>query len=207
MNETTADTDFIHVFEPGSAPARKPLLLLHGTGGDERDLLSLGRTVAPGASLLSPRGKVLEGAAPRFFRRLAEGVFDEEDLRRRTDELADFVLHARERHGLPAPIALGFSNGANIAAALLLQRPEILAGAALLRAMRPFARAPQAELPGKPVLLLSGGLDPIVPAASAEELAGQLEEGGARVEHRVLPAGHGLGQADLALLREWLARA
>ena len=133
MTTTTVDTDFIHVFEPGSAPARKPLLLLHGTGGDERDLLSLGRTVAPGASLLSPRGKVLEGAAPRFFRRLAEGVFDEEDLRRRTDELADFVLHARERHGLPAPIALGFSNGANIAAALLLQRPEILAGAALLR--------------------------------------------------------------------------
>lgn len=206
MIDTNAATDFIHIFEPGSDPARPPLLLLHGTGGDERDLLSLGRTVAPGASLLSPRGKVLEGAAPRFFRRLAEGVFDEADLRRRTDELADFVLTARERYGLPAPIALGFSNGANIAAALLLQRPEILAGAALLRAMKPFARAPRADLADKPVLLLSGALDPIIPAANAEELAGQLTAGGAAVEHRVLPAGHGLGQADLALLGDWLAR-
>jgi phospholipase/carboxylesterase len=202
----TADTDFIHVFEPGSDPARRPLLLLHGTGGDERDLLSLGRTVAPGASLLSPRGKVLEGAAPRFFRRLAEGVFDEADLRRRTDELAEFVLRSRERYGLPAPIALGFSNGANIAAAMLFQRPEILAGAALLRAMVPFAEAPHADLAGKPVLILSGALDPIVPKTNAEALAGQLGESGAVVEHRVLPAGHGLGQADIGLLGDWLAR-
>lgn len=202
----TATTDFIHVFEPGSDPARRPLLLLHGTGGDERDLLSLGRTVAPGASLLSPRGKVLEGAAPRFFRRLAEGVFDEADLRRRTDELAEFVLWARERCGLPAPIALGFSNGANIAAALLLQRPEILAGAALLRAMVPFAEPLQADLTGKPVLILSGALDPIVPKANAELLAKRLGESGAAVEHRLLPTGHGLGQADIGLLGDWLAR-
>lgn len=203
----TATTAFIHVFEPGSDPARRPLLLLHGTGGDERDLLSLGRTVAPGASLLSPRGKVLEGAAPRFFRRLAEGVFDEADLRRRTDELAEFVLWARERYGLPAPIALGFSNGANIAAALLLQRPEILAGAALLRAMVPFAEPLQADLTGKPVLILSGALDPIVPKANAELLAKRLGESGAAVEHRLLPAGHGLGQADIGLLGDWLARS
>jgi phospholipase/carboxylesterase len=206
MTATTVDADFIHVFEPGSDPAGRPLLLLHGTGGDERDLLSLGRTVAPGASLLSPRGKVLEGAAPRFFRRLAEGVFDEADLRRRTDELAEFVLAARERHGLPAPIALGFSNGANIAAAMLLQRPEILAGAALLRAMTPFAEPPHADLTGKPVLILSGALDPIVPKANAEALARQLGESGATVEHRTLPAGHGLGQADIGLLADWLAR-
>lgn len=206
MTATTVDTDFIHVFEPGANPDRRPLLLLHGTGGDERDLLSLGRTVAPGASLLSPRGKVLEGAAPRFFRRLAEGVFDELDLRRRTDELAEFVLRARERYGLTAPIALGFSNGANIAAAMLLQRPEILAGAALLRAMAPFSEPPHADLAGKPVLILSGALDPIVPKANAETLAGQLGESGAVVEHRVLPAGHGLGQADIGLLGDWLAR-
>lgn len=206
MTATTVDTDFIHVFEPGSDPARRPLLLLHGTGGDERDLLSLGRTVAPGASLLSPRGKVLEGAAPRFFRRLAEGVFDETDLGRRTDELAEFVLRARERYGLPAPIALGFSNGANIAAALLLRRPDILAGAALLRAMVPFAKPPHADLAGKPVLILSGALDPIVPKANAEALAWQLGERGGAVEHRVLPAGHGLGQADIGVLNDWLAR-
>lgn len=206
MTETKADTGFIHVFEQGSDAARRPLLLLHGTGGDERDLLPLGRTVAPGASLLSPRGKVLEGAAPRFFRRLAEGVFDEADLRRRTDELADFVLEARERYGLAAPIALGFSNGANIAAAMLLQRPEVLAGAALLRAMVPFTQAPRADLSGKPVLVLSGALDPIVPAANAEKLARQLGENGAEVQHRVLPAGHGLGQADIGLLNGWLER-
>ena len=206
MTAPTIDTDFIHVFEPGGDPARPPLLLLHGTGGDERDLLSLGRTVAPGASLLSPRGKVLEGAAPRFFRRLAEGVFDEADLKRRTDELAEFVLAARERYGLPAPIALGFSNGANIAAAMLMQRPQILAGAALLRAMVPFAEPPRADLAGKPVLILSGALDPIVPKVNAEALARQLGESGATVEHRVLPAGHGLGQSDIGLLKDWLAR-
>lgn len=206
MTDTKADTGFIHVFEHGSDPARKPLLLLHGTGGDERDLLGLGRTVAPGASLISPRGKVLEGAAPRFFRRLAEGVFDEDDLRRRTDELADFVLEARERYGLAAPIALGFSNGANIAAAMLLQRPDVLAGAALLRAMVPFAEPPRADLKGKPVLVLSGALDPIVPASNAERLVRQLGESGAAVEHRVLPAGHGLGQADLSLLNDWFGR-
>jgi len=206
MTDTQADTGFIHVFERGSDPARKPLLLLHGTGGDERDLLGLGRTVAPGASLISPRGKVLEGAAPRFFRRLAEGVFDEDDLRRRTDELADFVLEARERYGLAAPIALGFSNGANIAAAMLLQRPDVLAGAALLRAMVPFAEPPRADLEGKPVLVLSGALDPIVPASNAERLVRQLGENGAAVEHRVLPTGHGLGQADLGVLHDWFGR-
>lgn len=206
MTATTADADFIHVFEPGGDPSRRPLLLLHGTGGDERDLLQLGRTVAPGVSLLSPRGKVLEGAAPRFFRRLAEGVFDEADLRRRTDELAEFVRQARERHGLPAPIALGFSNGANIAAALLLQRPEVLAGAALLRAMVPFKEAAPADLAGKPVLILSGALDPIVPRDSAEALARRLGDAGADVTHRMLPAGHGLGQADIGLVSDWLAR-
>lgn len=198
--------DFIHVFERGEDSARPPLLLLHGTGGDERDLLPLGRAVAPGASLLSPRGKVLEGAAPRFFRRLAEGVFDEADLTARTHELADFVEEARERHGLPAPIALGFSNGANIAASLLLLRPEVLAGAALLRAMPPFREPPSPDLSGKPILLLSGLMDPIMPAAASNVLADGLVALGAEVEHRALPAGHGLIQADIGLLQAWLAQ-
>lgn len=206
MTVTTADTGFSHVFEPGADPARKPLLLLHGTGGDERDLLALGRAVAPGASLLSPRGKVLEGSAPRFFRRLAEGVFDEADLSRRTHELADFIGEARARYGLPAPIAVGFSNGANIAASLLLLRPEALAGAALLRAMPPFRDPPAADLAGKPVLMLSGLLDPIIPAAEAEGLAALLAENGAVVEQRNLPTGHGLSQTDIGLLKDWLAR-
>ncbi len=205
--DTVATTDFIHVYEPGADAGRPPLLLLHGTGGDERDLLGLGRAVAPGASLLSPRGRVLEGAMPRFFRRLAEGVFDEEDLRRRTHELADFIGWARQRHGLPAPLAVGFSNGANIAASLLLLRPEALAGAALLRAMSPFAKPPTADLGGKRVLVLSGAMDPIVPAGDAQRLARTLSASGASVDHRILPAGHGLSQGDIGLLTGWLGQA
>jgi phospholipase/carboxylesterase len=205
--DAPATTDFIHVYEPGADHHRPPLLLLHGTGGDERDLLGLGRAVAPGASLLSPRGQVLEGAMPRFFRRLAEGVFDEDDLRRRTQDLADFVEDARRRYGLAAPVAVGFSNGANIAASLLLLRPGVLAGAALLRAMSPFATPPQADLAGQRVLILSGAMDPIVPAADARRLAQTLSGHGASVDHRVLPAGHGLSQPDIGLLQSWLAGA
>lgn len=201
-----APAAFIHRFEPATAPGLPPLLLLHGTGGDENDLLPLGRTVLPGAALLSPRGQVLEAGMPRFFRRLTEGVFDEADLTRRTHELADFIAAAQERHGLPAPLALGFSNGANIAAALLLLRPEALSGAVLLRAMAPFAEPPAAAaLAGKPVLLLSGSLDPIVPEESAGRLAAALEKAGARLEHRSLPIGHGLSQADIGIVREWLS--
>jgi phospholipase/carboxylesterase len=196
---------FLHRFVPGSGVERAPLLLLHGTGGDENDLLPLGQAVAPGAALLSPRGQVLEHGAPRFFRRLAEGVFDEADLRRRVDDLATFVAEARRTYGLAAPVALGFSNGANIAAAMLLLKPEVLAGAALVRAMVPLAEPPAADLGGRPVLVLSGAMDPIVPAANAAALVGQLEGAGGRVDHRILPAGHGLGQADLAVLAQWFA--
>lgn len=205
--DTATTSDFIHVHERGADAARAPLLLLHGTGGDERDLLGLGRAVAPGATLLSPRGQVLEGAMPRFFRRLSEGVFDEDDLRRRTHELADFVETARERYGLAQPVALGFSNGANIAASVLLLRPKVLAGAALLRAMSPFAQPPQADLTGKRVLILSGAMDPIVPAADVGRLAQTLSTNGTTVDHRTLPAGHGLSQADVNLLGGWLAAA
>jgi phospholipase/carboxylesterase len=207
MMDATATTDFIHVFEPASDPARAPLLLLHGTGGDECDLIGLGRAVAPGAALLSPRGKVLEGPMPRFFRRLAEGVFDEDDLRRRTHELADFIEASRARYGLAQPVAVGFSNGANIAASLLLLRPEVLAGAALLRAMSPFAQPLQADLTGKRVLILSGAMDPIVPADDVGRLAKTLSGNGASVDHRTLPAGHGLSQPDIGLLQSWLAAA
>jgi phospholipase/carboxylesterase len=199
------ETDFIHVFEAGNKD-KPPLLLLHGTGGDERDLLPLGRMVAPGFTLLSPRGKVLEHGMPRFFRRLAEGVFDEADLIRRTDELADFVETARAAHGLAAPVALGFSNGANIAAAMLYRQPDVLSGAALIRAMTPFAQAPENPLSGKPVLILSGDADPILPAENAARLAAALEAAGAEVSHLVLPAGHGLTQPDLKLTTEWMTR-
>ena len=195
---------FNHRFEPASAPGRPPLLLLHGTGGDENDLLPLGRMVAPGSALLSPRGKVLEGGMPRFFRRLAEGVFDEADVRARALELADFLAEARVAYRLEAPLAPGFSNGANIAAALLWLRPEALAGAVLMRAMVPLRTAPEADLTGKPVLILSGAMDPIVPADNAARLAQQLTAAGANVTHETLPGGHGLSQADVTLAREWL---
>src|SRR5919112_2434518 len=106
---TSTSLSFIHRFEPGADPRARPLLLLHGTGGDENDLIGLGRAVAPGAPLLSPRGKVLENGMPRFFRRLAEGVFDEADVRHRASELADFIISARPAYGLSAPVAIGFS--------------------------------------------------------------------------------------------------
>jgi phospholipase/carboxylesterase len=204
---TKTETAFIHRFVPATAPGRAPLLLLHGTGGDETDLLPLGQMVAPGAALLSPRGKVLENGMPRFFRRLAEGVFDEEDVVRRAHELADFVAEAQQDKALPAPVAVGFSNGANIAAAMMLLRPESLAGAVLIRAMVPLASPPVADLAGKPVLILSGAMDPIVPEENASRLAALLSEAGARVQHEVLPAGHGLSQADVSLIRTWFARS
>ncbi|MFG1465403.1 alpha/beta hydrolase [Xanthobacter sp. DSM 24535] len=194
---------YVHRFEPALNPGAAPLLLLHGTGGDESDLLPLGRMLSPDAALLSPRGNVLEGGMPRFFRRLAEGVFDHEDVRRRSDELAGFVVDARSRYGLAAPMAVGFSNGANIAAAVLLRHPGVLAGAVLLRAMVPLEEAGIGDLAGTPVLILSGSMDPIVPAANAATLAGMLTAAGAAVEHVTLPAGHGLTQADLAKAQAW----
>lgn len=203
----TNDTSlsFIHRFQPARAPGAAPLLLLHGTGGDENDLLPLGRAVSPNAALLSPRGKVMEGGMPRFFRRLAEGVFDEADVRRRADELADFIAEARVAYDLPAPVALGFSNGANIAAAVLQLHPDALAGAVLLRAMVPLTDPPEADLTGKKILMLSGAVDPIVPASNSARLADILTRQGAHVRHQVLPVGHGLSQADLGLSQEWLA--
>ncbi|WP_230533283.1 alpha/beta hydrolase [Microvirga roseola] len=200
------DLSFTHRYEPAPEPGPPPLLLLHGTGGDENDLLPLGRMIAPGSARLSPRGNVLEGGMPRFFRRLAEGVFDEEDVRLRAHELADFVEEARKAYDLAAPIAAGFSNGANIAAAVLQLRPEVLAGAVLLRAMVPLQDPPVADLRGKPVLVLSGAADPLIPPENAGRLAALLSEAGARVEHRILPVGHGLSQSDVILAKEWIEK-
>lgn len=195
---------FVHRFEQGSDDPGKALLLLHGTGGDENDLVPLGRTIAPTASLLSPRGKILENGMPRFFRRMAEGVFDEDDVRRRANELADFVREARSSYGLSELIAAGYSNGANIAAAMLLLRPETLDGAILLRAMAPLSQPPAVGLAGTPVLILSGAADPIITPAKAAQLAELLQAAGAKVEHHTLPTGHQLSQADIGLARKWL---
>ena len=201
----THELSFIHRFEPGISTAA-PLLLLHGTGGDENDLLTLGKTLAPDRSLLSPRGKVLENGMPRFFRRLAEGVFDEQDVIKRAHELADFIVEAGETYKLSKPFAVGFSNGANIAAAILLLRPEVLSGAILLRAMVPLAKPPQADLAEKQVLIISGTSDPIIPASNAALLATMLKNAHADVQHETLPTGHNLTQNDVTLASKWLNR-
>lgn len=197
----------VHRWEPGAAGSTATLLLLHGTGGDEHDLLPLGRLAAPGAALLSVRGNVLEHGAPRFFRRLAEGVFDLDDLHRRTGDLADFVSAAGPRYGF-APdrlYALGFSNGANIAASLLLSRPAALAGGVLIRAMVPFEPASPPDLAGRAVLLSQGKADAMIPAAGAQRLDAILRAAGADVELAWQQAGHGLVPGDVSAAQRWLA--
>lgn len=191
----------VHRWEPGTRPDAPTLLLLHGTGGDENDLISLGRMLAPGSALLSPRGNVLEQGAPRFFRRLAEGVFDIEDLHRRTTELADFIAAASEHYGFPLSslLAVGYSNGANVAASLLLSRPEVLAGGVLYRAMVPFEPSVPVHVAGKRVLISAGQFDPMISRPGSERLAAILREGGAEVELAWQPASHGLTQADVTL--------
>jgi phospholipase/carboxylesterase len=167
--------------------------------------MPLGHEIAPGAALLSPRGNVLEGNMPRFFRRFREGLFDEEDVRCRAGKLANFVTKARRAYGLAEPLALGYSNGANIAAAVLLLHPKTFVGAILLRAMAPLADLPRPDLSGVPVLILSGLNDPIAPRSSADKLAAALAAAGARVERDDLPAGHGLTQADVTRAKAFYA--
>jgi phospholipase/carboxylesterase len=198
--------DFIHEFVPGKSD--RTLLLLHGTGGNERDLIPLGRDLDPSASLISPRGKVLENGMPRFFRRLAEGVFDVEDLKKRTHELADFVVIAAQRYEIEVKniIAVGYSNGANIAASMLLLRPEILSAAILFRAMVPLNPETQPNLSSVGVWLGAGTMDPIVPASETKQLAELLRDAGADVTVRFFQGGHELTHNDIDAAREWLDR-
>jgi phospholipase/carboxylesterase len=199
--------EFAHRFVPAARPGLPSLLLLHGTGGNEDDLLPLGERLLPGAARLSPRGQVLEHGMPRFFRRLAEGVFDLDDLRRRTSELADFVDAARTRYDLGPlpPVAVGLSNGANIAAAMLLLRPGTLGGALLLRPMVPLVPDPMPVLAGVPVQINAGTADPIVTPAQSEALAALLRRAGAAVTIDWVRGGHGLTQQDLELGARFLA--
>jgi len=200
------DLDFVHVYEPPADPNAPILLLLHGTGGNEQDLLSLGEILAPDAGMLSPRGKVLERGAPRFFRRLAEGVFDIEDLKFRTGELADFLLAAAARYGFDAArlIAVGFSNGANIAASTMLLRPDALTGGILIRAMVPLVPDPLPTLPRTRLLLSNGRTDPLVSLDETERLAKLFRDAGADVTLKWQPGGHELTQGDVSAARQWL---
>lgn len=199
---------FVHRYRPGASPDAPTLLLLHGTGGNEDDLLPLAPMLDENAGVLSPRGNVLERGMPRFFRRLAEGVFDLDDLKLRTQELGDFVGAAAAHYCFDPSrvVAVGFSNGANIAASLLLLRPEVLAGAVLFRAMVPLVPEFLPLLPRTPVLLSNGTFDQMVPAAETERLAALLRQAGADVTLAWQPAGHELTQEDIAQAREWLAQ-
>ncbi|MDQ2699773.1 MAG: alpha/beta hydrolase [Actinomycetota bacterium] len=199
-------SEFEHVFQPGEGPWT--LLLLHGTGGDENDLVPLGRQLVPAAPLLSPRGKVLEnGVSPRFFRRLAVGELDIPDLLERTDELAGWVTDSAVNYSFdPARvIAIGLSNGANIAVSLLFRHPGLLAAAALLRPMLPYDPDPGLDLSGTSVLIAAGGRDPLVPANESITLSKELESHGADVTMQLNPdSGHGLTEGDLVETSRWL---
>jgi predicted esterase len=210
MSSQPRSSAYLHRFVSAeSQPARGTLLLLHGTGGNEEDLLPLGQGISAGDwNLLSPRGQVLENGMPRFFRRLAEGVFDEADLVRRANELADFVCTAAQQYQFdPARVfAFGYSNGANMAAAILLLRPSSLAGAVLLRAMLPIVPESLPNLTDVSVLLSAGRLDSLIPIEGTRRLAALLRECGAEVEEHWQPGSHQLTQNDILAAREWLRR-
>lgn len=201
------DLGFIHVFHPPADQDAPVLLALHGTGGNEHDLVPLAQMLAPSGGVLSPRGKVLERGMPRFFRRLAEGVFDLDDLKLRTAELADFATRAAAHYGLTGHriIAVGFSNGANIAASVLLLRPGVLSGGVLFRAMVPLMPDPLPSLNGTPVFVSGGERDPLIPVEGTERLADLLRDAGADVTLVWQPVGHQLTQADVTQAREWLS--
>jgi phospholipase/carboxylesterase len=200
----SSQPDFLHEFVPGNSS--RTLLLLHGTGGNERDLIPLGRELDPNASLLSPRGKVLENGMPRFFRRLAEGVFDLEDLRARTNELADFVAAAVRHYKLAVNnvIGVGYSNGANIAASMLLLRPEIVHEAILFRAMVPLTPEKLPNLSSVRVWIGAGDQDPIIPPSESQRLVDLLNSTGADVTIRFFNSGHGLTNGEVEAASQWL---
>jgi predicted esterase len=204
--------DFVHRYIPpasgGELAGSTTLLLLHGTGGDENDMIPLGRALLPGAAILSPRGKVLEHGAARFFRRLAAGVFDQEDLALRTEELSGFVEAAERNYGLDphGVVAVGFSNGANIAASILLRRPDVLRGAVLLSPMVPFEPESLPKLEGTSVFIGAGRNDPMVKPGEVERLAEILREAGAEVTMHWEPGGHTVTEGELQAAREWIAR-
>ena len=210
MSEQQVGLDRPHVFQPAEdVAAGPPLLLLHGTGGDEYDLLSLRDHISPGAAVLSVRGTVLENGMPRFFRRLREGVFDEDDLARQADDLADFVVAACQAYEIQerSLVAVGFSNGANIASAVMLGRPGLLAGAVLLAAMVPYAEPPAADLSGTLVIISNGARDPMISAEVTRVLASQLDERGAEVIELPHPGGHQIDPRVLPQIRSLIGRA
>jgi predicted esterase len=201
------DLEFVHKYVPSPGGSPLTFLLLHGTGGNENDLLRLGRELSPGAGLLSPRGRVLENGMPRFFRRLAEGVFDIGDLTDQTHALTRFVESASQAYGfsLDRVVAVGYSNGANIAGSMLILHPESLAGAVLFRPMVPFMPETLPNLLRKPILIFAGERDTIVPREEPQRLEDILSRSGADVTLRWAPATHAITGEEVAAAKRWLA--
>jgi phospholipase/carboxylesterase len=196
---TTLDHKFIE-----GDPAAPALLLLHGTGGGPDDLLELGRALSPASSMLAPAGPVSENGAARWFRRLAEGVFDYKDVVARANQLADFILTARERYELQHLVAVGFSNGANIAGAVTLLRPDALTEAALFASMLPVPASPEHDLSATRVFLSNGERDPMAPLASVEQFVTLLRERDAEVTAHRHPGGHQVTLNAVAAAKAWL---
>lgn len=193
--------DFAEVAAPKGAPL---LLLLHGTGGDENDLIDLGKQLMPNARLISPRGDVSEAGAPRFFRRLGMGVYDMADLERATLKMADFIAERLAETGPPRVAALGYSNGANILAAVLFQRPELIERAVLMHPLIPFDPPPQPNLAGRQILITAGRRDPIAPAELTDRLDAYLRQQGAQSEIFWHEGGHEIRRAELESARIFL---
>ncbi|WP_104089554.1 MULTISPECIES: alpha/beta hydrolase [unclassified Cryobacterium] len=218
MSDVTPD--WPHLFRAGS-PDAPVLLMLHGTGGDEQQISGLAAALDPTASVLAPRGRAAENGMNRWFRRLSEGVFDTEDVARRADDLAGFLVWARDYYELGdrSLVAVGFSNGANIALALALLHPEVVARVIAFSGMHPLdvsadasevkhaigARVAASELAASAVLLLNGHSDPMAPLASVQSLVEVLEAQGARVQQELRAGGHGIAESDVAAAVAWLA--
>lgn len=200
---------FQHVFEdaPPSADTGHTLVALHGTGGNEHDLIGFAREAAGTSATLSPRGKVLENGMPRFFRRLANNLLDEADVIYRAHELSDFIIAAAAEYGRnPDKLtALGYSNGANIAAAIMLLRPNVFSSAVLLRPMLPLESASIPDLSGKEILILQGAFDAVIPSGSTDRLAALLQQASANVTLKKINAGHEITARDLKVSSQWIS--
>ncbi|EHL77962.1 alpha/beta hydrolase [Bacillus smithii] len=194
-----------HLFQQGRDPAKPTFLLLHGTGGNESDLLPLAGMIDPDASVLSVRGNVLENGMPRFFRRLAEGVFDEKDLVFRTKELYEFLDEASKKYSFDRNniVAIGYSNGANIAASLLFHYQDALKGAILFHPMVPRRGINLPDLSETKVFIAAGTNDPICSPQESSELQLLLAQAHAKVDIHWENKGHQLTLDEIQAAAKW----